>query len=133
VRTGRKQDQIQVIVVANAGEGHDESKPSPLPKYANKTTTVTAETNYENDMGIGVLDFAKVDYYSIVTAENKLVGVSFFDANDDCLATVKFREPLDKVNQHSAVHGNWGTLRGHGVPFNVDWASRCKRHLAMYL
>jgi len=100
VRAGRKQDQLQVIAIANTGDDHNESEPSPLPRFTKGkgTTTVTTETSDENDMGIGVLDFAKVADYKVVTARNKLVGVSFFDTDDECLATVKFRDPLDKVD-----------------------------------
>ena len=63
-----------------------------------ETTSVSTETSDENEMGIVALDFTKVADYKVVVDGEKFVGVSFFDADDECLATVKFREPLDKVD-----------------------------------
>ena len=95
LRISQDETRTQVILASNTDAKHDIYSPQPLPILGGVTGVQAESISDENRMGIVALDFSLVDSVRVLHKDRKTVlGLSFFDSSNGCIATSFFREPM---------------------------------------
>ena len=91
LQTSQDVTMSQVIIASNTDVNHDIHSPQPLPIIDGTTITRAESITDEHRMGIVALDFSSVASVRVLHGtgddKNTVLGLSFFDANDDCIVS----------------------------------------------
>ena len=97
--SGSDEAASQVILATNTDPNHNIYYPQPLQKFTGPVTTEQySSMGEENKIGIVSMDFSVVASFKVLCCKknpNTIIGLSFFNSDEKCIASSLFRTPIE--------------------------------------